>query len=161
MTKRHKKGESIDPSHLTDEELITAFLAGNEESFGILYERYYAQVYGLLYRLLRDGDYVEDAAQQTFLKAYENLSQVREKSYFSIWLKRIATNVALNSLRDRKTKTLEKSVASPATAAEISQGVNVTPRDEEMVAKVLFKLGFADKTSGEEQSSSEPAKQSN
>ncbi len=78
---------------------------GDAESFGALYERYYAAMTWLAYSILLDRDLAEDAAQQAFVTACENLTDLRDVNRFSSWLARICRNEAHQLIRNRKRRT--------------------------------------------------------
>src|ERR1700730_1891359 len=63
-----------------------------EEQFENLYTIYYARILGYLCRLLGDQEQAEDAAQETFLRAWRHLGGLRPHSRVSFWLYRIAKN---------------------------------------------------------------------
>lgn len=81
--------------------LVARFQAGDEEAFVELYLKCFDRVYGFLNLLLRDHHAAEDAAQQTFVKAYQALPafQLRAETPFRAWLLRIARNEGLGHLR--------------------------------------------------------------
>jgi RNA polymerase sigma-70 factor (ECF subfamily) len=72
---------------------------GEERAFGLLVERYKAMVYSLSYRLLTDRGRAEDAAQETFIKAWAALPGFRGQAKFSTWLYRICYNTCISELR--------------------------------------------------------------
>ncbi len=67
-----------------------------------LFARYHAEVYAYLCRLLRDGEWAEDLAQETFLRAFESRTHLPEVANPRAWLYRVATNLALNALKRRR-----------------------------------------------------------
>ncbi len=67
-----------------------------------LFERHHAEVYGYLCRLLRDGEWAEDLAQETFLCAFKARATLAQVANQRAWLYRVATNLALNALRRRR-----------------------------------------------------------
>ena len=88
----------------TDEEWMLALKAGapreREEAFDALLAKYRAPVIHFLYRLVHRREPAEDLAQEVFLRVYRARKSYRPTAKFSTWLFRIATNVALNALRD-------------------------------------------------------------
>jgi RNA polymerase sigma-70 factor, ECF subfamily len=84
---------------MTDEELVTAFLAAKDEgAFRQIVERNAGNVMRLVSSILgpfRDLD-AEETAQEVFVRAYQRLPQFRGESRFSTWLYRLAFNVAIN-----------------------------------------------------------------
>ena len=87
----------------TDEELLAAFVAGEEGAFSILTERYLKTVYSFVVRFVGDSNEAEDIVQETFLKAWKSASKYREEaSKFKTWVLRVARNTAIDHLRKRK-----------------------------------------------------------
>jgi len=86
----------------SDQELVRQTRAGDLRAFEIIVERYQEAVYRTVYRLLRNRQEAEDAAQEAFIKCYQHLSQYDETRPFPPWLYRIATNLTLSKLRRQK-----------------------------------------------------------
>lgn len=75
------------------------------EAFGLLYERYVAQIYRYLYYRTGNHQDAEDLTARTFYRALEHLPRYQERGLpFTAWLYRIAHNVVANWLRDRSRK---------------------------------------------------------
>ena len=85
-----------------DVELVRRAKAGDLDAFEALTNRYEQRVYSLALRMLRQLEDAEDATQQTFLSALENLAGFRGEASFATWLLRIATHAALKIIRKRK-----------------------------------------------------------
>lgn len=83
----------------TDGELVKATLGGAQESYRELVSRYQGHVYGLAYSLVGNWADAQDIAQETFIRAYSNLDQLRDPARFSAWLRRVTFGVAMNWLR--------------------------------------------------------------
>ncbi len=77
-------------------------LTGEQAAFGLLVETYQRPVLALTYRMLGDWSEAEDAAQETFLRAYSRLHQYNPKHKFSTWLFSIANNHCIDRLRKRR-----------------------------------------------------------
>ena len=86
---------------LSDLEVIEKVLAGEWRSFELLVQRYRSPLFRLGLKLLGNGAQVEDIVQDTFLKAYKNLSRFEHRSSFKSWLYQIFMNTLRNSLRGR------------------------------------------------------------
>ncbi len=71
-----------------------------EEAFDVLVAKYRTPVIHFLYRLVHRREPAEDLAQEVFLRVYRARKSYQPTAKFSTWLFRIATNVALNALRD-------------------------------------------------------------
>ncbi len=75
---------------------------GSDEAFTKLVETYQTPVYNLCYRMLGEPDLAEDAAQETFLRAYQHLHRYDQKRPFATWLLSIAAHYCIDKLRRRK-----------------------------------------------------------
>lgn len=76
--------------------------AGNKQAFSRLVEAYERPVYNLTYRMLGTPEEAEDAAQETFLRAYARLQQYNTDHKFSTWLFSIANHHCIDRLRKRR-----------------------------------------------------------
>lgn len=74
----------------------------DKEAFAELVKRYQTRLYNLAYRITGDREESKDLVQESFLRAYRALPTFRQGSPFSPWLFRIAVNVCLNYLRQRR-----------------------------------------------------------
>jgi RNA polymerase sigma-70 factor, ECF subfamily len=82
--------------------LIEQVRAGRAEAFEYFVHRYNRKITRLAYRLLRDSGEADCAAQESFLKAYQNLNDFREGSTFETWLTRICINWCKDRLKRRR-----------------------------------------------------------
>ena len=81
-----------------DDELnwIRNSLAGDTEAYAALVKQYQKMVHALAFRMTGSLDDAEDLAQETFLRAYQQLDSFRGEAKFSTWLCQIAVNLSLN-----------------------------------------------------------------
>lgn len=89
--------------------------AGDEQSFGLLLQRYRSPLVNFLYRMVRNREQAEDLAQEVFLRVYRAREEYVPSAKFTTWLFRIATNLALNSVRDTRYQRMEVSIDAPVT----------------------------------------------
>jgi RNA polymerase sigma-70 factor (ECF subfamily) len=75
---------------------------GSDEAFTNLVDAYQKHVYNLCYRMLGEPESAEDAAQETFLRAYQHLHRYDRKRPFATWLLSIAAHYCIDRLRRRK-----------------------------------------------------------
>jgi RNA polymerase sigma-70 factor (ECF subfamily) len=85
-----------------DDELISRVRVGDQEAFAILVERYKRQVYNLAYRLLGNPNDAEDAAQETFVRAYTRLVTYEPDGRFGAWLSAICSHWCIDTMRARR-----------------------------------------------------------
>ncbi len=77
-------------------------LAGDRAAFNRIVESYQVPVYNLAYRMLGNEAEAEDAAQETFLRAYTQLHTYRPEYKLSTWLLSIASHYCVDRLRRRR-----------------------------------------------------------
>lgn len=87
-----------DPS---DDELLSAFLAGDRTAFDVLVRRHSRRVYGVCHRYFRDQVEAEDAAQETFLTVLRRAETFAGAASFSTWLYRVTINTCNDIARRR------------------------------------------------------------
>ena len=75
---------------------------GDEEAFVLIYEHFSPQIHRYIYRLVGSLEQADDITQDTFLRAFQNISKIAIDSNVSAWLYRIASNAAFDVLRRRK-----------------------------------------------------------
>lgn len=86
-----------------DGDLVRRSLAGDKESFGKLVDRWQKRAAGLAYRLLGNRDDALEVVQESLVRAWTHLAELKEPEKFGPWLMRATTNRSLNFRRDRKT----------------------------------------------------------
>src|ERR1700704_35342 len=100
----------------SDVQLMLGGKAGDEQSFALLLQRYRSPLVNFLYRMVRNREQAEDLAQEVFLRVYRAREDYVPSAKFTTWLFRIATNLALNSVRDNRYQRMEISLDAPVTA---------------------------------------------
>ncbi len=75
---------------------------GDLDSFDGVVDAYQTPVYNLCARMLWDSQEAEDAAQETFLRAYRNLPRYDPQRRFGTWLLSIAAHHCIDRLRRRR-----------------------------------------------------------
>jgi RNA polymerase sigma-70 factor (ECF subfamily) len=91
-----------------DAELVTTTRGGDPEAYATLVARYQGHVYGLAYSLSGNWADAQDIAQETFIRAYVNLVQLKDPARFAPWLRRITFSVAMNWLKAFRPKLFEQ-----------------------------------------------------
>ncbi|HYL69349.1 MAG TPA: sigma-70 family RNA polymerase sigma factor [Candidatus Limnocylindria bacterium] len=100
----------------SDVQLMLDVKAGDEQSFALLLQRYRSPLVNFLYRMVRGREEAEDLAQEVFLRVYRARKEYVPSAKFTTWLFRIATNLALNSVRDNRYQRMEVSIDAPVSA---------------------------------------------
>ena len=75
---------------------------GDAQAFSALVEKYQRPVYNLCCRMLGNPQDAEDAAQETFLRAYKAMKRYDRKRSFSTWLLSIAAHYCIDQIRRRR-----------------------------------------------------------
>jgi RNA polymerase sigma factor (sigma-70 family) len=89
---------------VSESELISSYIRGNENAFATLVHRYKSKVYTTIYLVVKDTYIAEDLTQDTFIKAIKTLKEGRynEEGKFLPWILRIAHNLAIDYFRRAK-----------------------------------------------------------
>jgi len=85
-----------------DAALVAAAQDGDFDAFATLVARHEQRLYALAMRIVRQRQDAEDVVQSTLVSALEGLGKFRGEAAFGTWVRRIATNKALNLLRKRR-----------------------------------------------------------
>jgi RNA polymerase sigma-70 factor, ECF subfamily len=88
-------------------EILQSALDGDEQAFTEIVETYQTPVFNLCYRMLGDSGEAEDAAQETFWRAYQGLGRYDRQRPFGTWLLSIAAHYCIDQQRRRKLPTRE------------------------------------------------------
>jgi RNA polymerase sigma-70 factor, ECF subfamily len=96
----------------TEQQLIASARDGNLDAFNEIVDCYQSLVFRVCVRILGDAGRAEDAAQDTFIKAYSSLAQYQGGSFKS-WLMRIATNRCYDIIRSERRRPAASLDAQP------------------------------------------------
>jgi RNA polymerase sigma-70 factor (ECF subfamily) len=114
-----------------ESQIVEAARKGDVDSFGKLYERYYAAMVWIAHSIVAERNLAEDAAQETFTVACHELVRLERPDKFSSWLAGICRNVAYQMARRRKKEVLAN---DPPAVVEQSN-------DESLQEKVREAIG--------------------
>ena len=137
-----------------DAQLVREVLSGDDEAFNILLQRYQRGIHALVWRKIGDFHHAEEITQDTFLRAYEKLSTLKEPSQFAGWLYVIANRLCINWLQRRK-PTMQSLENTPVKEIEKSsydhyisdeREAKASEDRHELVKKILEKLPESDRT---------------
>lgn len=144
-------GEALSATTKNPEEAIwlQQALAGDDEAFGKIVEAFQGPVYNVCYRMLQDPQEAEDAAQETFMKAYRNLKGYDPKRKFINWILAIASNHCVDRLRKRRLQLISLQEINPwntpAADTEAPEGSITDLEREQVVQDLLGELSATDR----------------
>lgn len=87
----------------SDNQLVAAYLKGDEESLEDLIKRYIKPIYSFAYRYIGNAHDAEDITQEVFLKFWRNLKKFDRGKNFKTWIFAIAKNSCIDFLKKKKT----------------------------------------------------------
>jgi RNA polymerase sigma-70 factor (ECF subfamily) len=99
----HSAQFEVRPAASDDLDLVHASKDGDVAAFEQLVKRYDRKLLRIAQSVTHNKEDSQDAVQEAFLKAYQNLSDFREDSQFSTWMIRITVNQSLMKLRKQRT----------------------------------------------------------
>ena len=100
-----------DYTQLSDTEVMLRAQAGDDAAFDYLVQKFRRPLVSFMYRMSRNLAVAEELSQEVFLRVYRSRQSYAAEAKFTTWLYRIATNLALNHIRDTKHERPENSVA--------------------------------------------------
>jgi len=124
---------------LTDSEIIESIKRGNQSDYSILVDRYKNKAYSLLKRMLKNNMEAEEVLQDSFLKAFQALSNFKGEAKFSTWFYRIVYNTALTKLSTKKRK-IEMEMSSIDDYEFLKSGFDIHSNEKEDTAKMVNEL---------------------
>lgn len=128
---------------VSDRDLVDRARGGDAEAFGLLVRRHQKRIFRLSVHLTKSATEAEDITQDTFVRAYQALSRFDGRSEPFTWLYRIAVNLSLNHLRQRKSRKVDHTDDDPRIAAMLSEtrpGMQADPAsaaDQRKLAEAL------------------------
>lgn len=132
----------------TEAEWLRQAQQKDEEAFAHLVETYQTPVYNLCYRMLGNASEAEDAAQETFWRAYQALHRYDATRSFITWLLSIAAHYCIDLQRKRRLPTIDLDLATDLDApdpAPIPEKEVALKQDKEAMSQLLKKLNEQDR----------------
>lgn len=123
----------VDRAEDSDAVHVAQTLAGNQDAFRPLVERYSRRLFRLAYRMTGNENDAEDLVQETFLKAYHNLGKFEARSNFWTWLYRICANSSLDQLRKRRAQGESQELDNPDGSLSADDLTHPSPSPERLL----------------------------
>ena len=114
-----------------DAELMLRVKEGDGASFSLLLDKHRSSVIHFLYRMIQNHAVAEELAQEVFMRVYRSRSTYEPTAKFTTWLFRIATHLALNSIRDGKNERLQEHLDDDSHDMPVRQLSDTRPSVEQ------------------------------
>jgi RNA polymerase sigma-70 factor (ECF subfamily) len=124
-----------------DAELMLRVKEGDGASFALLLDKHRSSVVHFLYRMIQNQAVAEELAQEVFLRVYRSRATYEATAKFTTWLFRIATHLALNSLRDGKHERLHERLDHDSSDLPVRQVSDTRPSVEQ---SMVYQAKLAD-----------------
>jgi RNA polymerase sigma-70 factor (ECF subfamily) len=102
MIRMPQNADSTQAIAESDAIAVERTLAGDRDAYRILVERHSHNVFRLAYRMTGNRHDAEEVVQEAFLRGYQKLGKFEARSNFGTWVYRIATNYAIDRMRQRQ-----------------------------------------------------------
>ena len=146
-----KTATAASANPMTDMQLIESCLAGDQECFTELVDRYKGLVYSIILRMTKDSEEANDLAQDVFLKIYRNLGSYTPAFRFSTWVMRITSNHVIDQHRKKRLETVAyeshmtetesaATASSSATAAQSPEAIYIRQEQTQRINKIIADL---------------------
>jgi RNA polymerase sigma-70 factor (ECF subfamily) len=96
---------------LSDAEVMLRAGTDDDAAYEYLVNKYHRPMIAFMYRMCRNQALAEELAQEVFLRVYRSRKSYAAEAKFTTWLYRIATNLAVNHMRDHKVERSGKVVS--------------------------------------------------
>ena len=137
-----------------DVQLIRSILSGNDEAFSVLVRKHQKSIHALAWRKVGDFHIAEEITQDTFLKVYKNLAQLKNPNQFGGWIYVIANNLC-KKWHEKNKAVMQSLEATPIEEIEKlsythhlsdQRQTEITEDRHELVKKLLSKLPESERT---------------
>ena len=137
-----------------DVQLIRRILSGNDEAFSVLVRKHQKSIHALAWRKVGDFHIAEEITQDTFLKVYKNLAQLKNPNQFGGWIYVIANRLCLKWLEKNKSvmQSLETTPIEEIEKLSYTHHLSdqrqteITEDRHELVKKLLAQLPESERT---------------
>ena len=132
-----------------DAALLARFVHGETDAFEQLYRRYEREVYHWILRIVRDRPAAEDALVEAFWRVHRARARFDASRSFGAWLRRIATNAALDQLRSMRSHAavpvLEHDAAAPPLEDDRREAIQAAFRSLPPTWLVVARLALVER----------------
>jgi RNA polymerase sigma factor (sigma-70 family) len=126
---------------LSDESLLAGLGSGDPEAAAGFVRRFQHRVFGLTLSILRDRGAAEEAAQETFVRAWRHASVYdSRRGAVAAWLLTIARNVSINMLPSRRVDPIDPELLSKEASASEEYGLEDRVVNSELLREALARV---------------------
>lgn len=118
--------EGMDADSLTDHQLLAAHVAGDPQSFAVLFGRHQNRLWAVALRTMRKPEDAADALQDAMISAFRRASGFRGDSQVTTWLHRIVVNACLDRLRHNKVRQVQSLPDDVDRDLQLADGTDLT-----------------------------------
>lgn len=129
----------------TDEQLMTAYQAGDENAFRQLYDRYSKRVYGYLSKKVKSKAQVDEVFQAVFMKLHQSRHLFEARYRFAPWLFTICRTVVIDAARTRKIfdegrfeRLKEQDLVTEAPGAPMEVDLSCLPAEQRQLLEMRY-----------------------
>jgi RNA polymerase sigma factor (sigma-70 family) len=128
-----------------DISLVNRIIAGDQTAFAELVDKHKSYAYTIAYKILQNRPEAEEAAQDSFIKAYHHLGGFNRQSKFSTWFYRIVFNTSITYKRKKRHQfqSIESTVIG---YAQENDGMLEKTDKKKYLDQALLRLNEADRT---------------
>jgi len=124
-----------------EKELVSMAASGDQNAFLKLFERYIDQIYTYILTFIPKPQDAEDICQETFHKAFKNISYYQDDWAFSTWLYKIARNTAIDHYRKNSLTPYQSIDENREDASVLIEPSDIMPSpEEEMINQQTIEL---------------------
>lgn len=120
-------------------EIIAECIAGNTQAQYQLYARYADAMLNVAYRILGNEEDAKDVLQDSFLKIFKELKNLKNRQGLAAWIKRIVVTTTINRAKKKGLKLVEFDNQEPEPESEVTDWEQIDIKINE-VKKALMKL---------------------
>jgi RNA polymerase sigma-70 factor (ECF subfamily) len=131
---------------VNESEWLNEAQRGDAQAFTCLLEAYQRPVFNLCYRMLGNAQDAEDAAQETFLRAYQSLKRYDNSRPFSTWLLSIGAHYCIDQIRKRRVQIVSVEELPVPDLPEPSPGIEANLSKKEEQQRIKAVIGTLDAT---------------
>lgn len=114
---------------LSDEIMMKHLTGGDKKAAGVLYDRYYKQVYGYFVRMTNDTEMSRDLTQNVFLNILKYSHSWKEDKVFAYWLFRIARNILIDHYNESRKSFITEDIHEVASQFQPESGQEMDAKE--------------------------------